>query len=180
MVSQASIAPHSIFRHGASPMGVSRRDIALTRGRVSDALRVFDGPCVILSIHLEITEAVSNTACNMSWVLRSDQGGGDRVIGDVVDIANAAPGDLFYAELDGTNIVKATTGTGLVPGGFNGYQHTLTGAVSVGGYGTIVTEGGIDLVLSATPAAGQGSLYVYYKPLIHNACLAGEDFTYAS
>jgi hypothetical protein len=92
----------------------------------------------------------------------SDQGG-DRTIADTVDIANAALGDFFWDELDGTNIVKATTSTGLA---FNGYQRR-----DANGVGCILTPGGIDIVLSATPATGKGTLCVGYKPLVYKAVI---------
>src|SRR5512146_1782967 len=113
---RASIQPATIFKHGYSEAGVMRADIKLNRGRVSDALRVCNGPCVILAMFMEITEAVSNAACNMSWKFRSNKGG-TRTIGDTVSIQNAALGDFFYAECDGSAIIKATTSTGLITAG---------------------------------------------------------------
>lgn len=139
-----------------------RAEIDLTGGNVADVFKVRGGPCRIIAMFLEITEAVANTACNMSWILDSDTGG-DRVIADTVNIQAAALGDFFVAELDGTNLVKITTATGVPHGYF--YPDSATN-------GTIVTEGGIDVVLSATPATGKGTLWVYYRPLVFNAAIA--------
>jgi len=177
MVSTATIPPHIALArpHLGSVGAVQRANVPLTSS-TSDVLRIFDGPCVILAMWLEITEAVEDVLCNMRWVVDSDQGG-DRIIGDDVNIQAAALGDFYFAELDGTAIVKATTSTGLIHDGFNAYQQTLTGAVSVGGFGVIVPPGGIDIVLSATPATGKGTLYVYYKPLISGACIVPENMT---
>lgn len=171
MASRAPISPHSLQRHGYEEAGVRRVNIALNKGRVSDALHVFDGPCVILSMFMEITEAVANTACNMSWVLRSDAGG-YRVIGDTVNIQAAAKGDFFWAELDGTNIIKATTSTGLIHGGFNRKVIAATDS----GEGTIVPPGGIDIVLTVNNlTSGKGTLYVWYRPLVFDANIVAED-----
>ena len=97
----------------------------------------------------------------MSWIFDSAKGG-TRIIGNTVDIANAALGDFYVAELDGSNLIRATTGTGLAHGFFVKDSATA---------GTIVTEGGIDIVLSAALTTGKGTLWVYYKPLMWNACI---------
>ena len=177
MASNATVPPHVALAQPPldTEWGVVRENIKLNKGRVSDVLRVFNGPCVILGMFLEITEAVANTACNLSWVLRSDVGG-YRVIGDTVNIQAAALGDFFWAELDGTNIIKATTSTGLVYRGYNRFWYTLATADTIGGFGVIVPKGGIDFVLSVNNlASGKGSLYVVYKPLVAGACIVAED-----
>jgi len=139
----------------------------LNKGRVSDVLRVFHGPCRIIAMFLEITEAVQNAACNMSWVLRSDEGG-YRVIGDTVNIQAAALGDFFVAELDATNIVGATTGTALV----NGYWYDSATA-----NGAIVPPGGIDFVFSNTNmSSGKGTLTIAYLPIVDDAMIVAEDW----
>ena len=167
MVSTQNPPPSQTMKHGLREAPTKRVDIPLNKGKVSDALRVFNGPCRIYCMFMEITEAVPNTACNMSWILDSDQGGA-RVIGDTVDIAAAALGDFFVAELDGTNLVKATTSTGLIYGYW--YEESATN-------GVIVPPGGIDIVLGTNNlTAGKGTLYVYYQPLENNACIVAEDW----
>jgi len=143
-----------------------RADVKLNRGRASDVFRVEGGACRIICMFMEITEAVPSGTLNMSWIFHSDTGG-FRTIGATVDIAPSALGDFYVAELDGTNIIQATTSTGLI----HGYWYDTATA-----NGTIVTEGGIDIVLSdKTLSAGKGTLYVYYKPLVDNACIFTGD-----
>ena len=138
-----------------------RADVQLNKGRVSDVFTV-DGACRIICMFMEITEAVPATACNMSWIFDSEKGG-FRVIADTVDIQSAALGDFVVAECDGTGLIKPTTSTGLVHGYW--YETSTTA-------GTIVTNGGIDIVLGTNNlTAGKGTLYVYYQPLMWNSCI---------
>ena len=169
MVSSRSIPPHQQIRTKTwQRLGVQRIDVHLNKGRVSDVLRVFHGPCRIFAMFLEITEAVQNAACNMSWVLRSDTGG-YRVLGDTVNIQAAALGDFYVAELDATNIIKATTATGLV----NGYWYEAATATN----GVIVPPGGIDFVFSNTNmSSGKGTLTIAYVPIIDDAMIVAEDW----
>ncbi|MCP5006529.1 MAG: hypothetical protein GY941_21705 [Planctomycetes bacterium] len=168
MASKLTIAPHVSLPKPIMDQewATSRSAINLNDGNVTDAFRVFDGPCVILSMFLEITTAVSAGTVNMSWILESDAGG-SRVIGNVIDIAPSALGDFYWAELDGSTLIQSTTGTGLPYGAY-------IRAVS-SGYGVIVPKGGIDIVLSASVAAGEGTMTIVYKPLQSGASIVPED-----
>lgn len=165
MVSSASIPPHQIEKHGMRPRCVRRKGISLRWGGTADVFRVFTGPVRVIAMFMEITEAVPGGTVNMSWLLRSDVGG-TRTIGDTVDIAPSAIGDFYVAELDGTAIVQVTTASGLI----HGYWYEEATA-----NGTILTEGGIDIKLSAHALAGEATLYVYYQPLVNDACVVAED-----
>jgi len=169
MVSSLTIAPHTSAEKPRMDQiwGVSRPGLDLTKDRLSDVFRVFDGPVVLLSAFMEITTAASANVCNMSWVFDSDAGG-DRIIGDAVSITSAALGDFIWAELDGTALVKATTATGLIHGGY--YRGSATG------YGTILTAGGIDIIMGSNAlTTGTGTLHMTYEPLVARACLVAED-----
>ena len=178
MVSSLSIPPHvSRQRPGVcQEWGVSRAGLDLTKDRLSEVFRVFDGSVVLLAAFMEITTAVSDHTNTMSWVFDSDAGG-DRVIGSGVTIQDAAVGDFIYAELDASALVKPTTGTGLISAGYMRGSGTATDtAASIFGYGQILTEGGIDIVLATNnTTTGVGTLTCVYKPLVEGACLVAED-----
>lgn len=161
-----AITAFQVFKHGYHEAGISR-EIRLDRGTVYNAFRVFGGPVRILCMFCEITQAVADAACNMSFKVDSAAGGSARVIGDTVNIQAAAAGDFFVSEGDGTNLIKVTTATGLI----HGYFYAAATAA-----GTIVPEGNIDVVLSAAVlASGKGRVFIWYKPLVYNACIATDN-----
>ncbi len=177
MVTELSIAPHTTISKPkmGQTWGIRRVGLDLTKNRLSDVFRVFDGSVVLLAAFMEITTAVSNNANTMSWVFDSDAGG-DRVIGSGVTIQAAALGDFIYAELDASALVKPTTSTGLISAGFFRGSGTATDtAASIFGYGQILTSGGIDIVLATnSTTTGVGEMTVVYKPLTEGACIAAE------
>ena len=180
MVTDLSIAPHTSLpkpRMG-QPWGVSRPGISLvkTTARISEVFRVFDGSILLQALFMEFTTAASNHTCDLSCVFDSDAGG-DRVIASLVTVQNSAVGDFVYAELDGTALVKAATGTGLIYGVFNRGVGTATDtAASVFGYGIPLTAGGIDLVLGSNAlTTGIITMTCIYTPLIEGASLVAED-----
>ena len=169
MVSSLSIAPHTSMSRPqfGQEWGVRREGLDLTKDRLSDVFRVFDGSVVLIAAYMEITTAASANVCNMSWVLDSDAGG-DRVIGDAVSITSAALGDFIWSELDGSVLIKSTTATGLPYGAY-------LRAVS-SGYGVILPEGGIDIVMASNAlTTGEATLSVVYRPLMEGASLVAED-----
>ena len=171
MVSSQPIPPHiSLSRpHMGQPWGIRRENLDLTKDRLSDVFRVFNGSIVLLTAFLEITTAVDVQTNLMSWVFDSDLGG-DRVIGADLDITGLALGDFVHAELDGTALVKATSGTGLAYGAHNRSSTDATGKV---GEGVPLTEGGIDLLFGSNASTtGVGTLTVVYKALVEGAMLA--------
>ncbi len=171
MVSSAKIAPHTALHKPLmdTVWGVRREGLDLTKDRLSGVFGVFDGSVVLLAAFMEITTAASANVCNMSWVFDSNAGG-DRVIGDDVSITSAALGDFIWAELDGTALIKATTSTGLIHGGY--YRGIATG------YGTILTEGEVDIVMGSNAlTTGVGTLTMVYEPLVQGASMVAEDMT---
>jgi hypothetical protein len=143
--------------------GVSRSSLDLTADRLSGVFRISDGPVILLAAFMEITTAVSAHANTMSWIFDSDAGG-DRVIGDGLNIISAALGDFIWAELDGTALIAATTSTGLIHGGY--YRGNASG------YGTILTAGEIDLVFAGNSSTtGVGTMYCMYEPMIDGASM---------
>lgn len=175
MASSKTIAPHTSLpkpRMGQE-WGVQRTGLDLTKDRLSDVFRVFDGPVVLLAAFMEITTAVSNNANTMSWVFDSDLAG-DRIIGSGVTIQNVPVGDFIYAELDATALVKPTTVTALISGGYNRGVHT--DAAGTIGFGQILTLGGIDIIFAANATTtGEGTMTCVYKPLVEGASLVAED-----
>lgn len=180
MTSSSTIPPHVSLQKPkmGQEWGVTRTGLDLTKDRLSDVFRVFDGPVVLLAAFMEITTAVSNHTNTMSWVFDSDAGG-DRVIGSGVTIQAAALGDFIYAELDASALVKPTTSTGLISAGYMRGSGTATDtAASIFGYGQILTSGGIDLIFATNnTTTGVGSMTCLYKPLVEGACLVAEDLT---
>ena len=169
MVSKASIPPHVAKQRPmmGQEWGVSRAGLDLTKDRLSEVFRVFDGSVVLLSAFMEITTAASANVCNMSWVFDSDAGG-DRVIGDDVSITSAALGDFIWSELDGTALVKSTTSTGLP---YGAYVRLISN-----GHGVVLTEGGIDIIMGSNAlTTGVGEIHMVYRPLIEGACLVAEE-----
>ena len=149
--------------------GIRRENLDLTKALLTDVFRVYDGSIVITTMFMEITAAVSANASNMAWEFNSDLGG-DRIIGAELDIVSLAAGDFVYAELDGTALIKATSGTGLAYGAYNRSNTDATGKV---GEGVILTEGGIDIDWGTQGAStGVGTLTVVYRPLVEGAMLA--------
>jgi len=168
MTISTEMRPHTVKQQPrtAQTWGVSRSGLALTAARLSDVFTV-NGPVVLLSAFMEITTAADAETCNMSWVFDSDAGG-DRVIGSAVSITSAALGDFIWAELDGTALVKATTSTGLIHGGY--YRSTSSG------YGTILTSGDIDIIFAGPNAlnTGVGTLHMTYEPLVVGAWMEAD------
>jgi len=165
----AAISPKSALqRPGMGQVwGLRRPGISLIKSTalISDVFHVYDGSVQLMAAYMEITTAASANVCNMSWVLDSDAGG-DRVIGDAVSITSAALGDFIWAELDGTALVVATTVTGLIHNGFDRQD--------ANGYGTILTEGGIDIVLTGANAltTGEATMTVVYRPMVEGAVVS--------
>ena len=170
MVSEAKPAPHVSLQNPAMDKvwGIRRSDLDLTKDRLSGVFGIYNGPVVLVAAFMEITTAASANVCNMSWVFDGDVGGSDKTIGADVSITSAAIGDFIWAELDGTALVKATTGSGLI---HNGYYRGGSN-----GYGTILTQGEIDIVLGSNAlTTGVGRMTVVYEPLVPGAIIAPED-----
>ena len=138
---------------------IERASLQLHGGSVRDVLTI-EGWVEVTGMWMVITTAVTNSACNMSWVY-DVLDGGDQTIGDTVAIANSAVGDRYYAEFDGTNVVKLAT-TALF---FN------VGLVAADDRGLLLGPGGIDIILSAHAGllAGAGQMFIEYTPITHNA-----------
>jgi len=155
---------NSLYLAGMAERCVSISDIALDGNNVADVVTVVGGPVEVSVMALMITEAVSNNACQMGWV--SDptyDGAAGTNVTDIatsgVDIAQAAIGDFFYAELDATTPVKSVPGTALPLGG---------------GATMILPEGGVDFTFSnANPTSGIGTLFMRYKSLAPGARIVG-------
>ena len=169
----ASVSLRTNLKPQDFPYTVCREGVVLSNGRVSDVFTVVGGEVCITGMWMQITEAVSNLTCLMTWVLDPELGSftpiGTVAIGTGVDIDNAAVGDFFWNELDGTAIVKAATGTAL--------PIRAVGRRNAQGLGVIVPVGGIDVQLSAflPSGTGKGNMHISYIPLHQGACIfAGE------
>ncbi len=146
---------------------VSVPDIVFTSGDMANVFFVNNGPVLLLAMFMEITEVVSNDACNMSWVSDSKRGS-DTDIGADVNIQAAAAGDWFWAECDATAIVKAAQGTVL--------PLLAVDRQGTGGRGLVVPEGDIDIDLSTQdPTTGKGTIYCIYEPLVEGASITAGD-----
>ena len=171
MANPQPILPHQSLQRPrmGQEWGIRRTSLDLTKDRLSDVFKVHDGSIVIITMFMEITTAVDVQTNLMSWLFDSDLGG-DRVIGADLDITGLALGDFVHAELDGTALVKATSGTGLAYGAHNRSSTDATGKV---GEGVPLTEGGIDLLFGSNASTtGVGTLTVVYKALVEGAMLA--------
>lgn len=157
---------HDIYRQAQRPVYgrdnvIHRSNLWLYNGRISDVFTVEGGPVVVTSMFMRITQAVTNTACNMAWVYDPADGSAVTSIGTALNIANYAVGDWVWSELDGTALVRIAAGA-LVKNVLD-----VPAWASNIGRGLIIPEGGIDITLSAaTLLAGKGELWMTYRPLM--------------
>jgi len=145
----------TVKKNKTAMLYINKTSVALTGNTVEDVFTVAGGPILVKFLAIEITTAVSNNACNVGFTADPTAGAGtDTVIAaQTTDIAEAAIGDWFYAELDGTTPIKSAIGTGLPQMG-------------VGTDGIIVPIGGIDLELqNANPTTGACTAWMAYLPI---------------
>ena len=146
-----------------APRTAISEDLALTAGDQEDVFTVTGGYVLLKGMGVVITAAVSNNAALIGFVHDPPAAYGASTT-DIAtetgsaDIAQAAIGDMFCAELDASAVVKYAHGTAL----------GVFGAVNPGGL--ILPPGGIDITLSSSnPTTGTGDAIVHYVPLTPNA-----------
>ena len=141
---------------------VHRKDLILYHGRISDVFTVSGGPVMVTAMVMRITEAITNSASNMAWVYDPTVGAANVTIGSALDVANFAIGDLIWAELDGTALVKVAQNALLK--NFSGIGDNT--AIANSGRGLWVPEGGIDITMSAHAAllVGKAEMWIEYEP----------------
>ena len=137
------------------------RHVVLHGGRLSDVFTV-DGYVMITAMFMRITEAVTNSACNMSWVLDPDDGGANINLGGAVSIANKAIGISYVSELDNGAIDEVAAAVAPI---------NILDIRDASGRGAVVPSGGIDVVLSANVGllAGEADFFIQYEPITTNA-----------
>jgi len=137
--------------------------IVLTGGDLADVFTVTGGYVLLKGMCVVITAAVSNNAALIGFVHDPPAAYGASTT-DIAtetgsaDLASAAIGDMFSAELDATAVVKYAHGTALA----------VFGATNPGGL--VLPPGGIDITISTSnPTTGAGDAIVHYVPLTPNA-----------
>jgi hypothetical protein len=124
--------------------------VALDGGTVEDVFTIAGGPIELLGLWIHVTEAVSANACETQWQLDPTIGALNTDLCDVLDIASAALGDVFF--ITG---VSAT-------------------AMQIGANGTAIAysclardflpPGGLDLVMAnSNPTTGAATVYLAYR-----------------
>lgn len=137
------------------------RHVVLHGGRLSDAFTV-SGYVMITAMFMRVTEAITNSASNMKWILDPDDGGADILLGDDVAIANKAVGTTFVSVLDVGAIDVVVPGTPPL---------NVLDIRNTSGRGIIVPKGGIDVIFSAHVGllAGEADFIIQYEPISANA-----------
>ena len=137
--------------------------VVLTGGDVVDVFTVTGGYVLLQGMTVVITTAVSNNAALIGFVHDPPATYGASTT-DIAtetgsaDLASAAIGDMFAADLDATAVVKYAHGTALAP----------HGKVHPGGL--VLPPGGIDITISTSnPTTGAGDAILLYTPLTANA-----------
>jgi hypothetical protein len=134
---------------------IKSTSVALTGGTVEDVFTVTGGPILIKFLGAEITTAVSNNACNIGFTSDPTAGAGTdtALAATTTDIAQAAIGDWFYCENDGSTPIKGAIGTAVA------YAEVVNG-------GMICNAGGIDVELqNSNPTTGACTVWLAYIPL---------------
>ena len=144
------------------PRSAVSSSLALTGGDLEDVFTVTGGYILLQGMCVVVTAAVSNNAALIGFVHDPPAAYGASTT-DIAtetgsaDLAQAAIGDMFSAELDATAVVKYAHGTAL----------GVFGATNPGGL--VLPPGGIDITISTSnPSSGTGDAIVLYTPLTAN------------
>ena len=129
--------------------------VALDGGSVADVFTVTGGYCMIYSMVMFLTEAVSANACTMAWSFDPTTGASDIPIGSALSFNGYAIGDMVWAEGDATALVKADQAT----------NSARACTVPI-----LAPVGGIDMDMqNSDPTTGIADWIIQYRPLTADA-----------